>query len=533
MRIPSYNSQLGVNVNQLATPRVSKIDIGPVVDAVERAYDVNQSRKEEARRLFISAETQRAEADVFQKYTDILSNIENGGEYANAEKQFQDYFNKQTNTSLSKFGDDAVAAKIRLQYEKSGTEYGLRVRDAVQKRLRSDAQDAFKVRMSNIEFKLSNAASDTESRAMLSDASDVLASAEESGIIPRGQGEVYLRKVVNTYVDDMIDRSPSEFLSKYNKNPDMFSGVSSLNKKVEFAKRKQEKIQRTAELNRISDDVRRDVDLHNRAMSGQLEAADFENEDNPIIKTASADKPVSAPADSQQRLLDLKREVSALSSQYKVRKTTSGKYGLRANQEFMTTEEGYKAVLNNIEEYRNKVRAAYEDGIFTGRNKGSYMTLMSELDETLNGYVAKLKSEDEPSWFDYLTKKPSEYSKYAVTDMVEKFVGGAPLSEGDSFDAKVILRDSINARLEELDKSKNPNEVLSKIASEEFNKLMVGSYPGLRLSPYAATAQRVLTNDGGDYTKPDSKINVDSKALSDVDTMSEAEIDAMLKAMRQ
>lgn len=151
MRIPTYISERTVSAPQIETTRIQPLKLDAVVGAIENQYQQAVKREEEDFQLFAETEAQRTQLAIDQKYAEIKDRIANGGSYAKAVQEFQSFYDATTKKSLSQFGDDRrgniASQKIGLQYEKSGVEYSLRLKDAVRSRAKSDAVASANVRL--------------------------------------------------------------------------------------------------------------------------------------------------------------------------------------------------------------------------------------------------------------------------------------------------------------------------------------------------------------------------------------------------
>lgn len=503
MRIPTYQSEGSVSAPRMATPKVPEpIKLDKVIGELESGYDAYEKERQKAEKVFNMAEQQRVQLDLDQKYAEIKDRIDNGGSYADAEKEFQKYYDKRIKQSIPRFGSDGLAAQqASMDYQRTGVEYGMRIKSAVRSRAKSDATNAMRLRLDNIELKLSNAQSFTEAEAIMKEAAGVYAQGEGSGIVAKGSGQVGLQKLMDDAVNNLIDTDPFTFMDIYKNEPERFKGVKSIGAKALAAKKNIVNTTNRAETEKLFSEIMTDRESAERWYNGTPTAADYQN--SPLGKYLQKKEKVSAVPDVEknQRMMDLQKKATELENVYKVVKGTDISH--------LDTEEEYANGLKQIREFQAEVNQAAEDGVFTGRSKDKYLTLLKASDQWLKKYSAPLAEKETPG-IDLFASPGAKFME-SSTKRIEDIFENAPMLGLDKFEAKVKMRDAVFARQDEIKGSRKEQAAkINEIIADEFSNLMNDQYPQLKSVPYAQEADRVLTKDGSDMSaKETKKIKVD------------------------
>ena len=147
MRIPRYEQQVGVpnapQITQIADVRND--NLSGLADSLEEVYKVKLQEQEEAKKTaFFQADTSIKMA-MDKAMFDIQERIQNGGSYANAEKEYQ----KAHDAAIKQFGaafDADESGNVRMrsmaEYQSLGLSNLLKLRDRISTRRRSDAASA-------------------------------------------------------------------------------------------------------------------------------------------------------------------------------------------------------------------------------------------------------------------------------------------------------------------------------------------------------------------------------------------------------
>lgn len=199
MRIPTYVSDRTVVAPQINTPQVPEpIKLDPLIQIAEQKFGEYQKQQEEEFKLFAEAEAQRTGFEIDKLYAELSEKIDSGGSYANAQAEFQKKYESLTNGSLSKFGNDdrsrAASERIKLHYERSGLEYGLKIKSAVRARAKRDAAAAASQRE---EMALREFVSSTDPAAAVQKFTQTVAGLEGAGVIARGEGRGKVARFVS------------------------------------------------------------------------------------------------------------------------------------------------------------------------------------------------------------------------------------------------------------------------------------------------------------------------------------------------
>lgn len=306
MRIPVYEQQRGVSAPQIRATEIAKpLDLSQAIDFVENRYEQGLKEKEQGDKLFAANEMSRVDIALQTKYAEIQERIANGEDYAEAEKEYTDYYNETTNESIQRFGPtDIMAAGAKLDYEKVGIEHGLKLKNAVRSRAKSDATDNFNMKVDLYDAKISNAASPAERGAIAYEVAGEISKAVSLGVMSADEGEIKLRAFVAKSVNDYADNKPVEFIQDYEAAPYRYAGIPNIEKKVELAKIKVANFETQALAMDQYNKTSGRLDQLQRAREGKLTAADMEDTESPVIKAlAEKTKPTKIDPNVQATAL--------------------------------------------------------------------------------------------------------------------------------------------------------------------------------------------------------------------------------------
>jgi hypothetical protein len=236
MRIPTYDQSVGAAAPQISAPRVADpVDLSQAINFVEGRYEQGLKQQEQDYKLYVANETARTQISIDEKYAEMVEALDNG-DYE-AETKFQKFYDKAVNQSLGRLnGDPAIQESIKLDYQRSGVEYGLRLKEAKRGKLKADAAVGFNQQLNNIKVKVSNAQSLTERQSLLAQAADVYAQAESTNVFAKGAGILGMQELVDESIRDYAYNKPDQFLAEHKQNPKSFEGVTDLAKVVDGAK---------------------------------------------------------------------------------------------------------------------------------------------------------------------------------------------------------------------------------------------------------------------------------------------------------
>lgn len=236
MRIPKYDQSVSAAAPQINAPRVADpVDLSQAINFVEGRYEQGIKQQEQDYKLYVANEAARTQLSIDEKYAEMVEALDNG-DYE-AETKFQKFYDKAVNQSLGRLnGDPAIQESIKLDYQRSGVEYGLRLKDAKRGKLKADAAVGFNQQLNNIKVKVSNAQSLAERQSLLAQAADVYGQAESTNVFAKGAGIVGMQTLVDESVRDYAYNKPEQFLAEHKQNPKSFDGVTDLAKVVDISK---------------------------------------------------------------------------------------------------------------------------------------------------------------------------------------------------------------------------------------------------------------------------------------------------------
>lgn len=224
MRIPTYVSKHTVSAQQIQTPQIPEpVKLDSIIQGVEQQYDQYRQQEEEEFKLFAEAEAQRTSFEIDKLYADMADRIDQGGSYANAQAEFQKKYESLVNGSLSKMGNDdrsrMVAERMKLNYERSGLEYGLKIKSAIRSRAKRDAAAAASQRE---ELALREFVSSDDPTMAVQKFTQTVAGLEGAGVIARGEGKGKIARFVSKGIllkaDMMAQTDPTAALDFVEKN---------------------------------------------------------------------------------------------------------------------------------------------------------------------------------------------------------------------------------------------------------------------------------------------------------------------------
>lgn len=290
MRIPVYEQQRSVSAPQIRATEVAKpLDLSKAIDFVENRYEQGVKEKERGDKLFAANEMSRVDIALQQKYAEIEARIADGGDYAEAEKEYADYFNETTNESMQRFGPTTMlSAGVKSDYQRSGLEYGLKIKGAVRQRAKADASDNFNTKLELYMGEASNISSGNQRFSVMNKMTDEISKAVSMGVMSKAEADGKLLKLANDVNNFYIENNPIEFLQDYKANPKSYSDVAGLDKKVKLAKEKIATFEKQAIISEQYNKFERHTDQLRRAMDGKLTPADMEDTESPVIKALAA-----------------------------------------------------------------------------------------------------------------------------------------------------------------------------------------------------------------------------------------------------
>lgn len=342
MRIPVYEQQRSVSAPQVRATEIAKpLDLSKAVDFVENRYEQGLKEKEQGDKLFAANEMSRVDIALQQKYAEIEARIADGGDYAEAEKEYAEFFNETTNESMQRFGStDMRSAGVKLDYEKTGVEYGLRLKGSVRNRAKADAADNFNMKIDLYGAKISNAANPAERGAIAYEVSSEISKAVSLGVMSADEGELKLRTFITNSVNDYADNRPLEFIKDAEANPEKYAGIANIEKKVQLAKIKVANFETQAVALQQYNTTSSRLDQLQRAMDGTLTAKDMEDTESPVIKAlATKTKRTTIPAaDNAAALIKYDNGIDELNA-------------------LMQQEGDPKKILSALDEYQTEILA--------------------------------------------------------------------------------------------------------------------------------------------------------------------------------
>lgn len=227
MRIPTYDAQTNLVTPQLNTPRVADpIDLSKAIDFVENQYEQGRREREQAYKLFAANETSRAQLAIDQEYAKAQEAIQNG-DYG-AEKRFQKFYDATVKESVNRLRDNpAAATSASFDYQRSGVEYGLRLKNSVRSKMKADAISNHNALIEQNYKQYVYAESEIERSAALTKINDLHAKATTAGLMSKAKAEESLKDTISRAELDRIklmgQTNPSAALDSLEAQKEMFS----------------------------------------------------------------------------------------------------------------------------------------------------------------------------------------------------------------------------------------------------------------------------------------------------------------------
>ena len=235
MRIPRYEQQVGVpnapQITQIADVRND--NLSGLADSLDEIYQVKLREQEEAKKTaFFQADTSIKMA-MDKAMFDIQERIQNGGSYANAEKEYQ----KAHDAAIKQFGaafDADESGNVRMrsmaEYQSLGLSNLLRLRDKISSRRRSDATSAANNRLDLLKREYALAGTPQEKEAAMQKITGTMAGLSASGVIDGNTGKQKLREILSGAEADRISLfaqnnadNPQAVLDEVEKSKDLLS----------------------------------------------------------------------------------------------------------------------------------------------------------------------------------------------------------------------------------------------------------------------------------------------------------------------
>lgn len=268
MRIPTYVSEGNLDSPRLQTARIAEpIDLSSTIRAVEQQAGYALEKQAQEWKTYTIAETQSAQLEIDTKYNELMERVKNGGSYATVEKEFEKFYKKRVGQSLQNLSQDPNTARLaQLDYNKQGVEYGMRLKNAISTRRKSDAIQAVNSRVEGWKREYIESTTPEAKMNVIQKFNSAISGLEGSGAISKGSGEnkvkAFLADVKGMELS-LIEANQghlaaSEFLEK---NKEVFPVEAYVRQKIEYGKiAKAEAMQRMFEESVARDYSQEDVD---------------------------------------------------------------------------------------------------------------------------------------------------------------------------------------------------------------------------------------------------------------------------------
>lgn len=204
MKIKQYTSQQRISAPQVQPTQVADpIDLSQAIGFLEATYDQGVREKAEEQKLFLANEVTRTQLAIDEEYMKASEAVKNG-DYS-AKKRYEEFYNKTVSTSLGRLSefDPQIVEGARLDFERSGVKNGLRLKSAVNSKMKSDANQSARNRLKILKKSYFDAQTPEEQAAVLSDVNSSVSVLEANGAISPGMG----KDVVSAWVGDIEKQS--------------------------------------------------------------------------------------------------------------------------------------------------------------------------------------------------------------------------------------------------------------------------------------------------------------------------------------
>lgn len=523
MRIPTYENQVGApRIPELQTSVIPDVpDLSTAIDFVAGQFEQYQKDQDELVKATIINEKSRASLELDQYYAELSDAIQNGGSYADAEKKFNKKYADvaaQIQNSLGAVAQDRpdIMADINTDLQRSGVEYGLRLKDQVRSRVKSDAKSMNDVRLDGLRVKLTNAKTETERAAVFSEMSGIYAQGEAINIYPKGYGQVALAKELDNFVEEQIKVNPSAFLADYKKSPKKYSGISYLEEKVLAAKQNIRKQEVTFQNVELAKGVAKDAELEKKSEDGTLKFSDLDGRTDEYAKYL--EKKLTSETQTVKYTPEEKQEITQnLSQEYDLLKQSL----LDEDGHFVVTPENIK----KVRDFTNKVRMS-GNGVYASEAK-KFKEMQNYVTDT---FISGETGEPKKGGFLGFGGQGLYERAIAKTDALLQASGVDPLSVDGYKQKEAILNDFTD----QISNMKGEPDLvgIDNLVETNFMYHVLRNNPSIpsgESTPKAAIINgSVVPVNGASQAKTLQSVSIPVK-MDDIDSMTEEQLDAFLR----
>lgn len=204
MKLPVYESQTRTpnapQFSALADVRAGG-NLGALADGLENYQKVRQAELAEAQKTEWYKADNGFKMDILRARTDMINSIQNGGAYADAEAKFQKTFDASKAKYAPFFaGDENIAQRQAVEFERAGLEGLLSIREAVQQRRKGDAVASANIRAQDVSERLLRAKIDgnqLEIAKLTSEMSSIYAGATAAGAVQADAAKLKIKETLS------------------------------------------------------------------------------------------------------------------------------------------------------------------------------------------------------------------------------------------------------------------------------------------------------------------------------------------------
>lgn len=230
MRIPTYDNKVSPSGGQpyRSVPDLRSNGFDALAQGLEGV--AAEIKKREDEEIAIADYTNMANADlaITQLGENLKDEIANGGKYSDAEKRFNEGYQKIMAQYSGAIKDPRSKAEFAVRAQKAGLQYNLQIKDARRSRIKSDATSAANNRISQWEEQLVRMETGMgpydpkQKQAVIGQIAGEYAKLEGLNVIGPGAGQQKLRELVGEsekkIISIMSESNPEKALSRLEKS---------------------------------------------------------------------------------------------------------------------------------------------------------------------------------------------------------------------------------------------------------------------------------------------------------------------------
>ena len=486
MRIPKYTSKRGVSAPQIRATQVSGAAVsglGDAINFIQGQYKQGVKQQDEDQKLFYANEKSRVSLEIDTEFAKAQEAIE-AGDYG-AEKRFQKIFDKTTAESQSRLSGLPVEFQdgARNDYNRAGLESGLRLKKAVNDKMRAETKSNLSIKLDNLGVKMNNAETDAERLNISSEANDAISELEAGNFVTKQGAEELVNGFLVSSVKNQAKNKSEAFLASLD-DPGRREKIKAL----------------VPGFDKLVADAEKQVAINTKIKD--LMVVDAELSKIPEVDAAMADGSLS-----YMDIQDLKESNPTLIPQLK-------KYERQMIGDVPSSDEvakqragiavQYKSMIGKNKKLKKKVtfdelaefyEKISDSGLTMEQAQPYYQSIIPALKE------AALK--DEEGFFASGLRENIEESKYSyqINSALDKLEGvsglGFSKSEVNTSEADVIANVvEFYGLAETMEEGPERDEFIREIPNKALNKLVRNNVPSLASVSDEDMPKYIMTNSG-------------------------------------